>query len=132
RRGYDVSGVDIDPHMLGEAVRKEAGIDWMLGDLADCRLPDCTFDLVLAAGNVLVFVVPGTEPAVVRNLAGSLRPEGLLVAGFQLGHQLTVEEYEELCEAAGLALRHRWSTWDCAPFEGGDYVVCVHCRAVAV
>jgi SAM-dependent methyltransferase len=84
RRGADVVGVDLDPRMLERARAVAPALDWRLGDLATLDLGR-TVDLVLLAGNVMLFVTPGSEGQVVATLAGHLRPGGLLVAGFQLG-----------------------------------------------
>ncbi|MFI5267529.1 MAG: class I SAM-dependent DNA methyltransferase, partial [Chloroflexota bacterium] len=83
RRGFDVTGVDVDPHMLETARRKAPAMSWLLADLAEVRL-DRVVDVVVLAGNVLIFVGRGREPAVVRNLAQLLKPEGYVVAGFEL------------------------------------------------
>jgi hypothetical protein len=101
-----------------------------LADLAD---PDGAgggpFDLVLLAGNVMIFVEPGTEGQVLANLAGLLRPGGMLVAGFSLQPDLlSCTRYDDLAAAAGLHLMSRWATWDRQPFAGGDYAVSVHRR----
>ncbi len=130
RRGHEVTGVDLDPSMLAEARRAAPGLDWVEADLASLALPRSAYDIGLLAGNVLVFVAPGTEGAVVRRVAAHVRPGGLVVAGFRLearGYGLAA--YDEDCAAAGLALRDRWATWDRAPFpEGGDYAVSLHVR----
>jgi len=128
RRGYDTVGVDVDAGMLAQAQRKAPDLDWRLLDLAVDSPPDGEFDVVVAAGNVLIFVQLGTEAAVVASLAAALRPGGLLVAGFQLGRQLPLERYDALAAAAGLRRRDRWATWDRDPFTGGDYAVSVHDR----
>lgn len=144
RRGLDVVGVDLDPAMLGAARRKAPGLDWRLGDLATVRLGR-RFDAVVAAGNVVIFLAPGTEAAVVANLADHLAPGGALVAGFSLGPgaspagaptptgavggRLGLAGYDAAATAAGLALAERWATWDRAPYApGGDYAVSVHRR----
>jgi hypothetical protein len=50
----------------------------------------------------------------------------VLVAGFQLLPQrLPLASYEACTTAAGLTPVARYSTWDGAPFAGGDYVVAV-------
>jgi hypothetical protein len=84
----------------------------------------------VAAGNVMVFVDPGTETAVVANLARHLDPGGALVAGFQLeARGLALARYDEGAAAAGLVLEDRWATWDRQSFvAGGDYAVSVHRR----
>ena len=126
RRGYSVVGVDVEPAMLDSARAKAPELDWVLGDLATQAPGGGPFDLVVAAGNVLIFVQLGTEAAVVANLAGALAPDGLLVAGFQIGRQLPLKRYDSLCAAVGLELLHRWATWDMGPYTGGDYAVSVH------
>lgn len=127
RRGIEVVGVDLDPAMLAVARRKGPGIDWREADLATVDLGR-EFDAVVLAGNVMIFVAPGTEAAVVANMARHLAPEGLLIAGFQLAvgrHGLA--RYDELAAAAGLILVERWATWDQDPWRpGGDYAVSVH------
>ena len=86
-----------------------------------------TFDVVVMAGNVMVFVAVDTEAAVIANMGRHLTPGGRLVAGFQLGRtKLTLDAYDSAAADAGLMLEHRWSTWDRAPYEGGDYAVSVH------
>ena len=133
RRGHEVTGVDLDPSMLAEARRAAPGLDWVEGDLASLALPRSAYDVGLLAGNVLVFVAPGTEGAVVRRVGAHVRPGGLVVAGFRLedgGYGL--DAYDADCAAAGLDLRDRWATWDRGPFApGGDYAVSVHARAAA-
>ena len=126
RRGVDVVGVDIDPHMLDQARAKAPQLQWVLSDLVQVR-DDRRFDLVAMPGNVMIFVEPGSEAAVVANLANHLTSGGLLVAGFQLGTvEFGLDDYDRCCAAVGLALRDRWSTWDRQPYEGGDYAVSVH------
>ncbi|MGW1674152.1 class I SAM-dependent methyltransferase [Streptomyces sp. NPDC002324] len=137
--GHECVGVDVDPSMLAVARRNAPAQEWLLGDLAHLGLlglkPD--FDLVLAAGNVIPLLAPGTEPAVVRQLAAALRPGGLLVTGMGLDAAhlplaeppLTVREFDHWCAEAGLTLRQRHATWSGDPYEDGcGYAVSVHSR----
>ena len=132
RRGLDVCGVDRDPAMLAVARERSPEVGWFEADLA---APDLDlgrrFDVVVAAGNVMIFVDAGTEGAVVANLARHLEPGGALVAGFQLEPRgLTLARYDEVASAAGLVLTDRFATWDRQPFApGGAYAVSVHRRA---
>lgn len=127
-RGIDVAGVDLDEAMLDEARSKAPGLRWVHGDLLDVDL-EGAFDLVVMAGNVMIFVAPGTEGSVVANMARHVRPDGLLLAGFQTGGgRLDCETYDTHAAAAGLLPVERWSTWDRAPFDGGDYIVALHRR----
>ena len=122
RRGLDVVGVDIDPEMLDTARRKAPDVDWRLADLASVDLGR-TFDAIVMAGNVMIFLEPGTEAAVVANMARHLAPGGVLIAGFQLmPGRLTLDEYDEMAAAAGLTLAERWATWDREAWvAGGEY-----------
>jgi SAM-dependent methyltransferase len=127
RRGVDVVGVDLDDEMLATARRKSPEIRWLTADLSTVDLGR-TFDVILLAGNVMIFLTPGTEAAVMRNLARHLRPGGVLIAGFQVRPgALTLERYDRLAKDAGLALTERSSTWERAPWtDGGTYAVSVH------
>ena len=126
RRGIEVWGVDRDPAMLDVARRAAPQLTWVEGDLADPLLElGRRFALVVAAGNVMIFLESGTEGAAVQTMARHLEPGGLLVAGFQL-HRLSVDAYDALAAAAGLSLAERFATWDRVPFTGGDYAVSVH------
>lgn len=132
RRGVDVVGVDLDPDMLATARRRAPSGAWTLADLATVDLGR-TFDVVLAAGNVLILLAPGTEAAVLTNLARHVAGGGALVAGFQLRQGLTVAEYDALAAGAGLRLADRWSTWDRDPWRSdGDYAVSVHRSSLGV
>jgi SAM-dependent methyltransferase len=138
RRGFVVTGVDADAAMLDAARAKAPEIDWREGDLAgsiDPRVNSLgpgTVDLVLLAGNVMIFLDPGTEGIVLQNLAAQLADNGLLVAGFSLQPgQLSCDRYDEAAAEAGLSRAARWASWDRQPFAGGDYAVTVHRRGVA-
>ena len=84
----------VEPSMLDTARAKAPEFEWVLGDLSSAELPDSRFDLAVAAGNVMIFLELGTEAAVVSNLARTVVPGGLVVAGFQVGRQLTLERYD--------------------------------------
>ena len=82
-RGVDVVGVDLDQTMIGHARLKAPELEWIEADLATVDVGR-QFDVVVMAGNVMIFVEPGTEPAVVANMARHVAPGGHLIAGFQL------------------------------------------------
>lgn len=130
RRGVDVVGTDVDPAMLSTARRLAPDLPWVEADLATLDLdPPRTFDVVVLAGNVLLFVRAGTEAAVLERCAAHLAPGGALVTGFSLrpgGYDLARLDADAV--AAGLAPAERWATWDRQPWTptgGGDYAVSV-------
>jgi SAM-dependent methyltransferase len=131
RRGVSVVGVDVDPAMLDAARAKAPGLEWVLGDLSD---PDLEFterfDVVVMAGNVLIFVPAGTESQVIARAASWLAPGGRLVTGYTLRQGgFGPRAYDAAAARSGLALEARWSTWDRQPYGEGDrYAVSVHRR----
>lgn len=127
RRGIEVVGVDIDARMLDTARSKAPYIEWHLGDLAGIELGR-TFDAIVMAGNVMIFLTPGTEGAVLKNMARHLAPGGVLVAGFQLAMgYLGLDEYDRLAGEAGLVLAERYSTWHHDRWNwDSHYAVSVH------
>jgi SAM-dependent methyltransferase len=132
RQGYDVVGVDVDAAMLHVARTKAPGLSWVEADLTDPGLTfGRTFDLVVLAGNVLIFVPEGTEGRVIANAARWLAPGGRLVAGYSIRPGgLHPAAHDAHARAAGLELEDRWATWDRRPWSpGGDYAVSVHRRA---
>jgi SAM-dependent methyltransferase len=132
RRGVATVGVDLDAAMLATARRKAPELEWIQADLSrlDLRHDGATrrFDVVVLAGNVMIFLEPGTEAATVAHLAAHLAPGGRLIAGFQLGGAgPTLADYDHHAADAGLALEHRFATWDADPFVApGTYAVSVH------
>jgi len=138
RRGYDVVGLDIDDSMLDLAKRTAPDVRWVRADLAqlDPRALGLEggFDLVVAAGNVIPLLAPGTEPMVLANLTACLRARGQLVAGFGLDPShlplddapVTLADYDAWCTAAGTTFERRYATWQGAPYAHGAYAVSVH------
>lgn len=136
--GFSCVGVDSDESMLARARTCDA-VRWILADLAaldGATDVDGPFDLIVAAGNVVALLAPGTEPAVVSALASRLPPGGLLVAGFGLdaahlpiaAPPFGLAEYDAWCAKAGLGLSQRFATWDRDPFDDAGYAVSVHER----
>jgi len=127
RRGVTVTGVDIDAVMLERAREKAPDLDWRLEDLATLNTQH-HFDVIVMAGNVMIFLTPGSEAAVVQNLVRQLAPGGLLVAGFQLTYPaFGLADYEQATSAAGLTPLYRWATWERTEWTPADtYAVFVH------
>ena len=60
RRGIDSVGVDLDPKMLEAARKKAPTLEWFEADLQNFSLGR-SFDIAILAGNVMIFVLPGSE-----------------------------------------------------------------------
>ena len=61
---------------------KAPELEWIEADLATVDIGR-QFDVVVMAGNVMIFVEPSTEAAVVANMARHVAPGGHLIAGFR-------------------------------------------------
>ena len=129
-RGFEVTGTDLDPAMLDAARAKAPHLTWHLADLAEIDL-GTQHDVVVLAGNVLIFVAPDTEAQVVHRAAAHLAPNGLLIAGFSVrsgGYGPAAMDTH--AEQAGLTMVARWSSWDRTPWSpASDYQVSVHGNA---
>ena len=132
RRGVAIVGVDLDEVMLAQARQKAPQLDWRLGDLSTLAL-DGGFDAIVLAGNVMIYLTPGTEATTLANMARHLKAGGWLIAAFELTpptwSNLTIEMYDQLTQTAGLHKVARWSTWEQAPWRSHDrYAVSVHTK----
>ena len=127
RRGFQVTGVDLDADMIEAARRKAPHMEWLVDDLARMTLP-MRFALIAMPGNVMIYCRPEDRALIVANLARHLEVGGVLIAGFTLerdGYRL--DEWDHDCAASGLTLVVRFGTWDGDPFDPlGDYHVSVH------
>lgn len=134
-RGFTCVGVDLDPSMLDVARSRAPELRWVEADLSALDLGE-TFDLVVAAGNVVPLVAEATEAATVERLAAHVGDGGVLVAGFGLDRAhlptvattLTLADYDAWCAGAGLRLERRLATWDGEPYARGGYAVSIHRR----
>jgi SAM-dependent methyltransferase len=126
-RGHTVVGVDVDPALVAAATSDYPGPRFVNADLATLELPDETpFDAAVLAGNVLVFVAPGSEQQVLSRVAAHVRPDGVVVVGFATDRGYQVPAFDADCAAAGLALEHRFATWDLRPWrDDASWVVTV-------
>lgn len=122
-----VVGADVDPVLIEAARADHPGPRWEVADLSSLDLADeDPFDIAVMAGNVLVFVAPGTEVEVLRRVAAHVRPGGRIVTGFHTDRDYTVEQLDTDLESAGLTLQQRYATWDLQPWtDDADFAVTV-------
>jgi 2-polyprenyl-3-methyl-5-hydroxy-6-metoxy-1,4-benzoquinol methylase len=129
-RGHHVVGVDADPVLIEAARIDHAGPTWLVGDLAELDLPAAgepeQFDGAVLAGNVIVFVAPGTEVDVLTRVAAHVRPGGFVIVGFHINRHLSLDEFDRAVAAAGLRIDHRFATWDLVRWHSeADFAVTV-------
>ncbi len=134
RRGHQVVGVDSDPSML-EVARRSGTVRWRAQDLGELE-DEAAYDLVVAAGNVVVYLAEGSEPEVLRRLARALVPDGLLVSGWCTRREqgddrpaTPVTTYDSWTKSAGVQAVSRVAAWDGAPLTAAsDWCVAVDRR----
>lgn len=124
--GHDVLGVDLDGELIAAGQKHYPGLPLRQLDLLDVSPSLGTFDLIVSAGNVMVFLAPGSERAVLAALASVLRPGGRAVVGFATDRDYTVEVLDVDAAAVGWRLESRFATWQLDPFtDSSDWAVSV-------
>jgi SAM-dependent methyltransferase len=120
-RGHDVVGVDADPRLIEAARADHPGPLWLVADLADLDLvvvgQQEPFDAAVVAGNVMTYLAPGTEQAVLTRLAAHLRMDAVVVVGFGVNRGYLLSAFDAHAAGAGLELEHRFATWDLRPWH---------------
>ncbi|MET0954136.1 MAG: class I SAM-dependent methyltransferase [Aeromicrobium sp.] len=123
-RGHTVVGVDADPVLVAAAEEDHPGPRWLVADLATLDLDEEPFDVAVVAGNVMVFVAPGTERAVLTSLRSAVRTGGRIILGFATDRDLALDSFDADVAAAGLVLEQRFATWDLEPWhDDADFAV---------
>ena len=125
-RGHVVVGVDVDPELIAAAQHDHPGPTWIVGDLSTLDLMSRgiePFDAAVLAGNVLAYVAPDTERAVLSRVAAHLYPDGLVLVGFHTD-RYDVAAFDRHLVEAGFTLEHRFATWDLRPWhDGAEFAV---------
>lgn len=133
RMGHRAIGVDKDAGLVDIARQRYPGVRYLACDLLRLT-PEAlqeaggpaAFDIIALPGNVMVYLAPGSERAVLGNLAGLLRPSGRIVAGFATDRDYTPQEFRSDATAIGLTVEHTMATWHLDPLtEDSDWVVTV-------
>jgi len=129
-RGVNLVGIDRDASMIATARDLAPHVDFRVEDVCGAQLGQM-FDLVLMAGNVLLFTPEGTHGALVSGCARHLATGGRLVTGFQLDRGYALAEYDAACASVGLVLEARYGTWSGDLHRpDDDYAVSVHRQMV--
>lgn len=126
-QGHRAAGVDIDPLLIKAGREQYPGLPLQQLDLLDVSPNLGHFDVIVSAGNVMVYLEPGTESAVLAALAGVLVPGGRAIFGFATGRDYTVADLDRDAAAVGWSLESRWATWQLDPFtDSSDWAVSVY------
>jgi 2-polyprenyl-3-methyl-5-hydroxy-6-metoxy-1,4-benzoquinol methylase len=129
-RGHTVVGIDADPALIEAARVDHPNVQWVVADLATFDLAEAgeldPFDAAVIAGNVMTFVAPGTEAAVLRRVAAHVRPGGPIVVGFGTDREYPLAAFDRDIAVAGLRFEHRFATWDLVAWtDAADFAVTV-------
>lgn len=124
-RGHTAVGVDADPELIAAARADHPGPRFVVADLSELDLGE-TFDAAVLAGNVMVFVAPGTETEVLRRVGAHVVPDGFVIVGFHTNRTLAGADFDRSVAEAGLRLEHRFATWDLRAWhDDADFAVSV-------
>jgi SAM-dependent methyltransferase len=128
-RGHEVLGVDVDASLVAAGCEQYPGLPLAHRDLLDLRPADGPFDLAVLAGNVMVYLRPGSEAAVLAALDGVLVPGGRAVLGFATDRDYAIDDLDRDAAALGWLLEHRFASWHLAPWHPeADWAVTVFRR----
>jgi len=137
RRGHDVVATEPDPDLRAQSLSTYPDLVVLPHaalDLDPGRQDG--FDLVVAVGNVMIFVGESTEQAVLVRLRELLAPGGRLLVGFHLSAVMTGSrtyppaEFVADAAEAGLVVDQRFGTYELHP-PAHDYAVWILSAAAA-
>jgi SAM-dependent methyltransferase len=133
RMGHRAIGADRDAGLVAIAAARYPGPPFLAADLLTLNPESLgaaggpvVFDVIVLAGNVMVYLAPGTEERALQVLADLLVPHGRIVTGFATDRDYTVADLDRDAAATGLTVEHRFATWHLDPwFDGADWAVTV-------
>lgn len=141
RRGHRVVAVETDPGLVAQSRTTYPALPVVEADLLRATPAllgglghPAAYDLVVAVGNVMVFLADGTERDVLSRLRDLLAPGGRILAGFHLqggpstARTYPAEEFLADVNAVGLRVELRAGTYELHP-PADDYAVWVLARA---
>lgn len=136
-RGHDVTAVEKDPHLVARSRELFPDVPVVVADILELTPAllgsqgrPSAYDLVVAVGNVVVYLADGTETRALRTLADLLVPGGRVLLGWhpQEGppgsRDYPLELFREHLRGTGLLLEHVFGGYDLSnPVD--EYVVTV-------
>ena len=137
RRGHDVTAVEKDPDLVARSRSRFPDVPVVASDilgLSPAHLEGAgrprSYDVIVAVGNVMVYLADDTEARALRTLGDLLTSEGRMLVGFhpQQGpahsRDYPVEHFQRHVTEAGLVVENLFGTYDLEP-PAADYVVAV-------
>jgi SAM-dependent methyltransferase len=115
---------ELDPAQLGSAGGGSAGTRCAAADAAGPDPVEAapggerathTFDVIVAAGNVMPFLAPSTRRPVLANLRAAMAPGGRAAIGFGEGRGYPFDEFLADVTATGWTLDATFAGWDLHP-----------------
>ena len=136
-RGHDVTAVEKDPDLAQRSRARfpevpvvESDILGLSPAMLESSGRPAAYDLLVAVGNVMVFLAEETEVRALRALASLLSPGGRVLVGFHPvegpahSRDYPVEEFAAHVEEAGLRVEQLFGGYDLVP-PSEAYVVAV-------
>ena len=131
--GHRAVGVDKDGALLAIARDRYPGVRYVESDLLALDAAVLTaagspaaFDVIVIPGNVMVYVAPGTEHAVLAGLAALSKPGGRIVTGFATDRDYRIADLDADATTVGLVLEYRFGTWHLDPYtDASDWAVTI-------
>lgn len=127
-RGHQVLAVEPDTALAARARRTYPDLSLVEADVLDVDAPllaaagaPPTFDLVVAVGNVMIFLTEGTEVLVLTRLHDLLAPGGRLLVGFHpvdgptTSRDYPAAEFGADAASAGLRVEARFGSYELHP-----------------
>jgi SAM-dependent methyltransferase len=133
-RGHSVVGVDADAQLFDAANADHPGPRWLVADLSELDLTSMgvpeLFDAAVMAGNVMVFVAPGTESVVLTRVGAHVREDGFVIVGFGTDRGYEIDDFDDHVRAAGLFVEQRFATWYLRPWTPDSSFAVTYLRHV--
>jgi SAM-dependent methyltransferase len=126
-RGHEVVAVEPDAALVAQSRATYPDLEVQHADILGATL-DGDFDLVVAVGNVMVFLAEDTERAVLARLRSLLAPHGRILVGFHLqdgpvaARDYPPPEFTADAAASGLRVEARFGSYELHP-PSPEYVV---------
>lgn len=127
-RGHDVTAVEVDPELVALCRRTYPGLPVIDADLTALSVEllaahdrPTAYDLVVAVGNVMVYLAEDTEVSVLHAISRVLTPRGRVLLGFDLtgarpgSRVYPIEALAADAAVAGLVVELHAGTYDLRP-----------------